>query len=127
MSCYHGIEQLLLIYMVNIYFLLLRLTSSFISLLVFFFFNALDICCSFDLFKPMHEMWKSYIIELLKETGCGFFYLFCGFGGSYVFLFTFDSFPFVGFLSILNFLHYLVDIKYYSTRVMLIVFLTILD
>ncbi|XP_010922615.1 ribonuclease MRP protein subunit POP4 [Elaeis guineensis] len=24
---------------------------------------------NFDLFKPMHEMWKSYIIELLKETG----------------------------------------------------------
>ncbi|XP_026666320.2 uncharacterized protein LOC103722396 isoform X2 [Phoenix dactylifera] len=24
---------------------------------------------NFDLFKPMHEMWKYYIIELLKETG----------------------------------------------------------
>lgn len=25
----------------------------------------------FDLFKPMHEMWKDYIIQLLKDTGKG--------------------------------------------------------
>lgn len=29
--------------------------------------------CRFDIFKPMHEMWKDYIMLLLKSTG----YIFC--------------------------------------------------
>ena len=46
-------------------------TSTFFA----FFFNIwsgncwCDFCCSFDIFKPMHEMWKSYMTQLLKNVG----------------------------------------------------------
>ncbi|CAL9153794.1 unnamed protein product [Musa hybrid cultivar] len=32
-------------------------------------FNLPNEYHNFDLFKPMHEMWKEYIVELLKEVG----------------------------------------------------------